>query len=128
MEKHFSKERTLIIVKPDGVQRTLVGEIISRYERLGLKLVAMKMVVPTPEHIEQHYTLDPEWRRVTGEKTIAGYKAKGMKPPTENPLEVTDKLLINLKSIFLVVQLLPWFGRVRIQSVWEEKSREERSL
>ncbi len=98
MEKHFSKERTLIIVKPDGVQRTLVGEIISRYERLGLKLVAMKMVVPTPEHIEQHYTLDPEWRRVTGEKTIAGYKAKGMKPPTENPLEVTDKLLINLKK------------------------------
>lgn len=98
MEKHFSKERTLIVIKPDGIQRSLVGEIIKRYERIGLKLVAMKMLVPTPEHIEQHYTLDPEWRRVTGEKTIAGYKAKGLKPPTENPLEVTEKLLKNLKK------------------------------
>jgi len=98
MEKHFSKEKTLIVIKPDGIQRTLVGEIIKRYERIGLKLVAMKMLVPTPEHIEQHYTLDPEWRRVTGEKTIAGYKAKGLKPPTENPLEVTEKLLKNLKK------------------------------
>lgn len=98
MEKHFSKERTLIVIKPDGLQRTLVGEIIKRYERIGLKIVAMKMLVPTPEHIEEHYTLDPEWRRVTGEKTIASYKAKGEKPPTENPLEVTDRLLKNLKK------------------------------
>jgi nucleoside-diphosphate kinase len=98
MEKHFSKERTLIVIKPDGVQRTLVGEIIKRYERIGLKMVAMKMLVPTPEHIEEHYTLDPEWRRVTGEKTIASYKAKGQKPPTEDPFEVTDRLLKNLKK------------------------------
>lgn len=98
MEKHFSKERTLIVIKPDGVQRTLIGEIIKRYERIGLKLIAMKMLIPTPEHIEKHYTLDPKWRRVTGEKTIASYKAKGEKPPTEDPLEVTEKLLKNLKK------------------------------
>ncbi len=98
MEKHFSKERTLIIIKPDGVQRTLVGEIIRRYERIGLKIVAMKMLVSKPEHIEKHYTLDPEWRRITGEKTIASYRAKGQKPPTEDPLEVTDRLLKNLKK------------------------------
>lgn len=72
MEKHSKFERTLILIKPDGIQRSLVGEIISRYEHIGLKLCALKITVPTREHIETHYTLDPEWRRVTGEKTIKG--------------------------------------------------------
>ena len=96
--QHPKNERTLVVIKPDGIQRVLVGEIIKRYERLGLKLAAMKMLVPTSEHIEKHYTLDPEWRRITGEKTIKGYKDKGLKPPTENPLEVTEKLLKTLSS------------------------------
>ncbi len=94
---HPKKERTFVAVKPDGFQRGLVGEVISRFERVGLKLVAMKMFVATPEFIEQHYTLDPEWRRVTGEKTIASYKAKGLTPPSENPLDITDVVLKNLK-------------------------------
>src|SRR3989339_19368 len=72
--EHFSKEKTLVMVKPDGIQRTLVGEIIKRYERVGLKLVGLKMIAPSKEKIEEHYTLDPEWRRITGEKTIESYK------------------------------------------------------
>lgn len=95
---HHSKERTLVIVKPDGVQRSLIGEIIKRYESVGLKLVGMKMMVATPEHIEAHYTLDPEWRRVTGEKTIKSYKEKGLTPPSDDPLEITAKILANLKK------------------------------
>lgn len=98
MEKHFSKERTLVVVKPDGVQRSLVGEIIKRYERMGLKIIGMKMMVPKKEHIEKHYTLDPNWRRVTGEKTIKGYKDKGLTPPSEDPLEITAVILENLKK------------------------------
>jgi len=86
------------MIKPDGIQRSLIGEVVRRFENIGLKLAAMKMLVPTAEKIEQHYTLDPNWRRVTGEKTIKGYKDKGLTPPTENPLEITDKLLINLKK------------------------------
>ncbi len=43
MEKHFSKERTLIIIKPDGIQRGLVGEIIGRYEKIGLKFFEKTM-------------------------------------------------------------------------------------
>lgn len=96
--QHPKDEQTLVIVKPDGVQRGLVGEIIKRYEAVGLKLVGMKMLVSTPEHVEAHYTLDPEWRRVTGEKTIKSYKEKGMAPPSENPLEITAKILANLKK------------------------------
>ena len=92
-QNHPKHERTLVIIKPDGIQRTLIGEIIGRYERVGLKLVGIKMMVPTTELIEKHYTLDPEWRRVTGEKTIKGYRDKGLKPPMEDPLEVTNVLL-----------------------------------
>ncbi|MCK5466456.1 nucleoside-diphosphate kinase [Candidatus Parcubacteria bacterium] len=98
METHLKKERTLIIIKPDGIQRTLIGEIIKRYERTGLKLVAVKTVVSSEDHIEKHYTLDPNWRRVTGEKTIASYEKKGLKPPSEDPLEITAVILENLKK------------------------------
>jgi nucleoside-diphosphate kinase len=93
---HPKKERTFVAVKPDGIQRGLVGEVIRRFEQVGLKLVAMKMLVADKEHIIQHYTLDPEWRKVTGEKTIASYKAKGLQPPTEDPFEVTERLLNTL--------------------------------
>ncbi len=94
---HPKHERTLVIVKPDGVQRTLVGEIITRFERVGLKLVGMKMMMATPELIEQHYTLDPEWRRLTGEKNIKAYKDKGLEHPYDgNPLKVTEIILKKL--------------------------------
>lgn len=104
-------ERTLVIIKPDGIQRSLIGEIIKRFEQVGLKVVGMKMDVSTEDMIEKFYTLDPEWRRVTGEKTIAGYKSKGLKPPSEDPLEITKIILANLKKymtsgpvLFMVLQ------------------------
>jgi nucleoside-diphosphate kinase len=95
---HHKEEKTLVIIKPDGIQRSLIGEITSRYERIGLKLIGLKIIVPTKEHIEKHYTLDPEWRRVTGEKTIEGYKKKGLQPPSEDPLEITAAILEHLKK------------------------------
>ncbi len=98
MNTHFKHEQTLVVIKPDGIQRSLIGEVIQRYERVGLKLVAIKMVVPTEEFIEKHYTLDPEWRRITGEKSIKGFKDKGLTPPTEDPLELTGLLLGKLKK------------------------------
>lgn len=48
-------EQTLVVLKPDTVQRGLAGEIISRFERAGLKIVAMKMVAPDEEHFHKHY-------------------------------------------------------------------------
>ena len=50
-------ERTLVLVKPDGVQRQLVGEVISRFERKGLKLVGMKMIQMSRELAECHYAI-----------------------------------------------------------------------
>jgi len=48
-------EKTLIIFKPDAVQRGIVGEILTRFERVGLKIVACKMVRPNIEHYHHHY-------------------------------------------------------------------------
>src|SRR3989338_7734304 len=52
------KERTLVLLKPDAVQRNLVGEILGRFERAGLKIVAMKLVLPTKEQAETHYKIN----------------------------------------------------------------------
>ena len=116
---HHKEERTLVIIKPDGVQRTLVGEIIRRYERAGLKLVGMKMMVSSADHIEAHYTLDPEWRRITGEKSIKGYTDKGLTPPTLDPLEITAKVLENLKKYMTSGPVIPmvWQGAHAVKIV-----------
>ncbi len=109
---HPKYERTLVLLKPDAVQRSLIGEIVKRYEQIGLKLVGLKLVVPTPELVEKHYTLDPSWRRVTGEKTIKGYLDKGLTPPTTDPLEVTERLLTRLKKYMTAgpVAAMVWQG------------------
>ncbi len=80
---HPSKERTLVVVKPDGIQRTLVGEIVKRYERTGLKLLAMKMVIPTEEMATRHYyeVGGDAWIQEVGRKASAAYEKKGMKSP-----------------------------------------------
>ena len=53
-------ERTLVLIKPDGVQRLLTGRILARYEDRGLKLVALKLVHVTTEHAERHYAVHRE--------------------------------------------------------------------
>lgn len=95
---HPKTERTLVIVKPDGIQRALIGEIMQRYERLGLKLVGLKMLVPTEKMIEDHYLLDPDWKKNVGEKSIASYMQKGQTPPSNDPIEVANKVVENLKK------------------------------
>ncbi len=95
---HPKTERTLVIVKPDGIQRALIGEIMKRYERTGLKLVALKMLVPTEEMIEEHYLLDPNWKKNVGEKAIASYVKKGETPPSNDPIELADLIVARLKK------------------------------
>ena len=72
-------ERSLVLIKTDGVQRGLVGEIISRFEKTGLKLVAMKITLPSQELAEKHY---PDWREEflvgIGQKTLENYQELGI--------------------------------------------------
>jgi len=56
----MSKERTLILVKPDGVQRRLVGEIVGRFESKGLKLLGLKLLQVSKETAEKHYAVHKE--------------------------------------------------------------------
>lgn len=90
---HHKNERTFVIIKPDGIQRTLIGEIIGRYERIGLKLVAMKLMVPTADMVRQHYTLDAGWMQAVGEKGIKGFMDKGQTPPSMDPLAIAENIL-----------------------------------
>lgn len=67
---HPKKEKTFVILKPDAVQRGLVGEIIKRIEQIGLKIVAMKMIVATTEQCEKHYNKDDAWFIKKGENIV----------------------------------------------------------
>lgn len=96
MKQHFKHERTLVIIKPDGIQRSLIGEVIGRYERVGLKLVALKMMHATPKLIEEHYTLDPSWLRIVGEKALKNYEEKGLKPPSLDASKISKRILNGL--------------------------------
>ena len=106
------KERTVVVIKPDGVQRGLIGEIIQRFERAGLKLVGLKMFVPNSEFIESHYLLDPEWKQKTGQRTIDAYEKKGLKHPIGEPIKAADKILDGLKKYLAAgpVVAMVWQG------------------
>jgi nucleoside-diphosphate kinase len=97
---HHKDERTLVVIKPDGIQRTLVGEITGRYERAGFKLVGLKMLVPAADHVEAHYLLDPSWKKNVGEKAIESYRKKGIEPPSSDPMEVGGQVVERLKKYF----------------------------
>ncbi|MBP6868547.1 MAG: nucleoside-diphosphate kinase [Candidatus Pacebacteria bacterium] len=75
---HPKKERTFVIVKPDGVQRGLVGEIIKRFERTGLKVVGLKMSVLPEELLWKHYDKDDAWFLKKGTGIVESLTAAGL--------------------------------------------------
>lgn len=86
-----------MIVKPDGVQRSLVGEIISRIERTGLKIVAMKMLVPTEEQCWKHYDKDEKWFQEKGERIAKQLTEQGIELDKE-PIEYGKDIIRQLAS------------------------------
>jgi nucleoside-diphosphate kinase len=82
--------------------------MITRFEKVGLKIVAMKMLVPTAEHVEAHYTLDPNWRMENGKKSIKGYTDRGQKHPlSDDPLVVNAETLRKLKDYLASGPVIP---------------------
>lgn len=106
------QEQTLVIVKPDGVQKGLIGEVIKRYERCGLKLVGIKMVIPTKEITFRHYSIDPDWAIKTGTKTFDSYKAKGLPLPGKDPVEFAEGIRRKLTEFMSSGPVVPmvWQG------------------
>ena len=80
------QERSLVLLKPDTVQRSLVGEVIKRFENTGLKISAMKMIVPTEAQLLTHYNKDDSWYQRKGEGIVAELTAQG-KEINKEPLE-----------------------------------------
>src|SRR3989344_1566895 len=89
-------ERSLVLLKPDTVQRGLIGEIIARFEKKGLKITALKMVWPTKEMAARHYDLPESAMRQLGERTLATYAEKGQKHWTNDPMEIARDIMKKL--------------------------------
>jgi len=85
-------QQTVVLVKPDGVKRALVGAIIARFERAGFKMIACKMIWVDKTLVAKHYANDKKYLRGVGEKTLADYKKYGLDPGeqlgTKDPLEI----------------------------------------
>lgn len=80
------KERTYVMIKPDALQRSLVGELIGRIERTGFKLIGIKMVRATEDQLWKHYDKDDEWFLAKGEKRVELMKQDGQEI-TKEPIE-----------------------------------------
>ncbi|PIT88295.1 MAG: nucleoside-diphosphate kinase [Candidatus Magasanikbacteria bacterium CG10_big_fil_rev_8_21_14_0_10_36_32] len=105
------KERTFVIIKPDGVQRSLIGDIIKRIERTGLKLVALKLVIPTEDQCWKHYNKDDAWFELKGAKMVDSRKAAGLsadKPAIEYGKDIV-RLLVKFMTSGPVVAMI-WQG------------------
>jgi len=101
-------ERTLVLVKPDGVLRGLTGEIIARLERAALKLVSLKMARASRELAGKHYAADPEWMRSVGEKALEAAKKRGA-PVKESAEQIGQRVrgqLIEYLTIAPVVAMV----------------------
>jgi nucleoside-diphosphate kinase len=110
MPKFRNIERTLIAIKPESIQRHLVGEFIAKFERRGLKIIACKMIIPTPEQIGAHYPDDEKWYLDTGTKTLKNYQERGLKV-SMGPIEIAKVVRQRLIDHFC--------DRPIIMMIWE---------
>ena len=86
MPRKPHQERTFVILKPDTVQRSLMGDVIGRFERVGLKFVGMKMIVPREEQLLTHYNKDEAWFLKKGDRIVKELAEAGL-PVTKEPIE-----------------------------------------
>jgi nucleoside-diphosphate kinase len=87
------REQTLVILKPDVTARGLVGEIVTRFEHVGLKLVAMKMLMAPLDVAKEHYKKDDEWLIKVGTRLIQNMK---LDPAKEDPKKHGQKVVDDL--------------------------------
>lgn len=114
----LKKEKTFVIVKPDGVQRSFIGEIIGRIERTGLKLIAMKFIVPTEDQCWTHYNKDEVWFESKGAKVLENRKTAGLavdKSATEYGKDIVRALVKFMTSGPVVTMV--WEGNQAVSVV-----------
>jgi nucleoside-diphosphate kinase len=102
----FKKERTFVILKPDAIQRLLMGDIIGRLEKTGLKLVAVKMTMATEDQLWSHYNKDDVWFEKKGQQTIDSKTAAGL-PVTKEAKEYGKDIVRALVNIMTSGPVIP---------------------
>lgn len=107
---HPKNEQTFIAIKSESIQRGLIGDFISRFEKRGLKLVACKMIVPDRKLMGQHYPDNEKWYQEIGEKKIKALSEKGIQV-TEIPQAMGSKIRESLIEQFA--------GRPLVAMVWQ---------
>ena len=91
-------EQTLVLIKPDGVKKGIIGKIIARLEDIGLKVCAMKMIWPDDNIVEKHYPLEEEWTKAVFEKAKDSAEKEGRKFEHEDPLKFGKTIQSALRS------------------------------
>ena len=84
-------ERTFVLIKTEGVQRGIVGEVLQRFEKTGLRIAATRLIWPTEEIAKEHYPGDEKWMTEVGRKSIESYKKQG-KEITEEPMDIGKRI------------------------------------
>ncbi len=109
MNRKPHQERTFVILKPDTVQRSLIGEVIGRFERTGLKFTAVKMFVPKREQLLEHYHKDEAWFLKKGSRIIDDLKAQGLpveKEALEYGMAIIDTIVAYMTAAPVIAMVL----------------------
>jgi len=102
---HPKKERTFVIIKPDGVVRGLMGEVLRRFENVGLKVVGLKFGMLDKEKIWKHYGKDDAWFLKKGSKIAEDRKNAGMVVDKE-PIEYGKDIIRALEKFMTTCPVL----------------------
>ncbi|MAQ77170.1 nucleoside-diphosphate kinase [Candidatus Campbellbacteria bacterium] len=89
------KEQSLVLIKPDGVQRSLVGDIVARFEQRGLKIIGIKFLVPSEEQCRKHYNKDENWFLEKGQEIVNEMKKDNLEI-TREPIEYGKDIIRNI--------------------------------
>lgn len=106
MMTHPKKEKTFVILKPDAIQRGLIGEIIKRFESAGLKMVALKMINATEQQCWDHYNKDDAWFAKKGANIVKNREDLGM-PVEKEAIEYGKDIIRALAKFMTAAPIIP---------------------
>ncbi|HNX11233.1 MAG TPA: nucleoside-diphosphate kinase [bacterium] len=116
--EHPKKERTFVILKPDTIQRSLIGDTITRIERAGLKLVGMKMILAQEDIFWKHYDKQDDWFLSKGQKIIENRQAMNL-PIEKEAMEYGRDIIRALIKFMTCGPIVPmvWEGNQAVAVV-----------
>ena len=103
--ENYKYQKTLVLIKHDAVSRGLIGDIISRFERISLKIIAMKLILPDEKRAKSHYPDNKDWYLSVGNRLISNYKENNIDIEkdfhTSDPIEI-GKIIKSFNEEYLL--------------------------